>query len=262
MATRATTKRSTSRGRGPSGARPGSSCSRPRRSTPGGATSWRAAGRSFPGFGSTRSTDSTPTRGAPRWRTSSRGARSCWSTTSCWVPTTRRGARPARRSPTGSTASPFTSRTTTSCSPRCRARRWRRCRPTSGAWAGASPGRPRSEATSTTTSGWGSPKSSSVARGGVQLHAAGREGGGASPAVGRSAAPIAAGVGIDWPTFFRERPGMSAFVLEDGAVYHTYSAYARGLDGLWGMYQWLDRAPRGRNESGLWWRRHDEYDKR
>jgi predicted dithiol-disulfide oxidoreductase (DUF899 family) len=73
---------------------------------------------------------------------------------------------------------------------------------------------------------------------------------------------IAAGVGTDWPTFFRERPGMSAFVLEDGAVYHTYSAYARGLDGLWGMYQWLDRAPRGRNETGLWWRRHDEYDKR
>ena len=73
---------------------------------------------------------------------------------------------------------------------------------------------------------------------------------------------IAAGVGTDWPTFFRERPGMSAFVLEDGAVYHTYSAYARGLDGLWGMYQWLDRAPKGRNETGLWWRRHDEYDKR
>ncbi|WP_275285933.1 DUF899 family protein [Halomonas elongata] len=33
-----------------------------------------------------------------------------------------------------------------------------------------------------------------------------------------------------------------------------------GLDGLWGSYQWLDRAPRGRNESGgIWWRRHDEY---
>jgi predicted dithiol-disulfide oxidoreductase (DUF899 family) len=75
-------------------------------------------------------------------------------------------------------------------------------------------------------------------------------------------AQIAAGVGTDFPTFWRERPGMSAFVLEDGVVYHTYSAYARGLDGLWGMYQWLDRAPRGRNESGLWWRRHDEYDKR
>ena len=53
---------------------------------------------------------------------------------------------------------------------------------------------------------------------------------------------------------------MSAFVLEDGVVYHTYSTYARGLDGLWGMYQWLDRAPKGRNETGVWWRRHDEYD--
>ena len=43
---------------------------------------------------------------------------------------------------------------------------------------------------------------------------------------------------------------MSAFALEDGVVYHTYSTYARGLDGLWGMYQWLDRAPKGRNEQG------------
>jgi len=66
-------------------------------------------------------------------------------------------------------------------------------------------------------------------------------------------------VGTDWETYRREGPGMSAFALEDGAVYHTYSAYARGLDGLWGMYQWLDRAPRGRNETGMWWRRHDEY---
>lgn len=48
-------------------------------------------------------------------------------------------------------------------------------------------------------------------------------------------------------------------MLEDGIVYHNYSAYARGLDGIWGMYQWLDRAPKGRNESGIWWRRHDEY---
>jgi predicted dithiol-disulfide oxidoreductase (DUF899 family) len=67
-------------------------------------------------------------------------------------------------------------------------------------------------------------------------------------------------VGTDWETFRREGPGMSAFALEDGAVYHTYSAYERGLDGVWGMYQWLDRAPHGRNESGMWWRRHDEYD--
>jgi predicted dithiol-disulfide oxidoreductase (DUF899 family) len=65
--------------------------------------------------------------------------------------------------------------------------------------------------------------------------------------------------GTDWPTYTRERPGMSAFALDDGVVYHTYSAYARGLDGLWGMYQWLDRAPLGRNEDGPWWRRHDEY---
>jgi predicted dithiol-disulfide oxidoreductase (DUF899 family) len=67
-------------------------------------------------------------------------------------------------------------------------------------------------------------------------------------------------VGTDWATYRREGPGVSAFALEDGVVYHTYSAYERGLDGLWGMYQWLDRAPLGRNESGFWWRRHDEYD--
>jgi predicted dithiol-disulfide oxidoreductase (DUF899 family) len=70
---------------------------------------------------------------------------------------------------------------------------------------------------------------------------------------------FAAMCGTDVATYTRERPGMSAFALEDGIVYHTYSAYARGLDGLWGMYQWLDRAPKGRNETGVWWRRHDEY---
>jgi len=73
---------------------------------------------------------------------------------------------------------------------------------------------------------------------------------------------IAAMTGTDAATYTRERPGVSAFVREDGAVYHTYSAYARGLDGLWGMYQWLDRAPMGRNEEGIWWRRRDEYGKR
>jgi predicted dithiol-disulfide oxidoreductase (DUF899 family) len=75
-------------------------------------------------------------------------------------------------------------------------------------------------------------------------------------------ATFAAMSGTDAATFMREKPGMSAFVLEDGVVYHTYSTYARGLDGLWGMYQWLDRAPRGRNETGVWWRRHDDYDER
>ena len=72
--------------------------------------------------------------------------------------------------------------------------------------------------------------------------------------------------GTDWATYARERPGMSAFALEDGVAHHTYSTYARGLDVLWGMYQWLDRAPRGRNETRgpgatlNWFRRHDEYD--
>jgi predicted dithiol-disulfide oxidoreductase (DUF899 family) len=68
--------------------------------------------------------------------------------------------------------------------------------------------------------------------------------------------------GTDVATYTRERPGMSAFVLENGVVYHAYSAYARGLDALWGGYQWLDRAPKGRNETGggVWWRRHDEYE--
>jgi predicted dithiol-disulfide oxidoreductase (DUF899 family) len=74
---------------------------------------------------------------------------------------------------------------------------------------------------------------------------------------------FAAMCGTDAPTYVRDRPGMSAFVRDDGAVYHTYTTYARGLDGLWGAYQWLDRAPRGRNETGgLWWRHHDAYDGR
>ena len=76
--------------------------------------------------------------------------------------------------------------------------------------------------------------------------------------------------GTDAATVTRETPGMSAFALEDGLVYHTYSTYTRGLDPLWGMYQWLDRAPLGRNETMVrgmgdlrgptWFRRHDEYE--
>ena len=80
------------------------------------------------------------------------------------------------------------------------------------------------------------------------------------PKGGSGGGSHAAMCGTDLATYIRERPGMSAFVLEDGIVYHTYSTYARGLDGLWGMYQWLDRAPKGRNETGVWWVRHDEYD--
>jgi predicted dithiol-disulfide oxidoreductase (DUF899 family) len=75
---------------------------------------------------------------------------------------------------------------------------------------------------------------------------------------------MAAMTGTDVATYTREAPGMSAFALEDGVIYHTYSTYARGLDALWGMYQWLDRAPRGRNETGVhvWLRHHDKYDQR
>ena len=85
---------------------------------------------------------------------------------------------------------------------------------------------------------------------------AGQEGGGAVVED-----QFAAMSGVDAPTYHRDRPGLSTFVLEDGVIYQTYSAYSRGVDGLWGMYQWLDRAPKGRNETGLWFRRHDEYDK-
>ncbi|HEY7004397.1 MAG TPA: DUF899 domain-containing protein [Gaiellaceae bacterium] len=78
-----------------------------------------------------------------------------------------------------------------------------------------------------------------------------------SPSEGLTA--VAAMTGTDAATFTRQGPGMSAFALEDGVVYHTYSAYARGVDALWGMFQWLDRAPRGRNETDIWIRRRDEY---
>ena len=76
---------------------------------------------------------------------------------------------------------------------------------------------------------------------------------------GPVATEFASRCGTDFATYRREGPGMSAFALDDGVIYHTYSAYSRGLDGLWGMYQWLDRAPLGRNETGGWWRRNDEY---
>jgi predicted dithiol-disulfide oxidoreductase (DUF899 family) len=100
-----------------------------------------------------------------------------------------------------------------------------------------------------------------------QRHAVSQSPGGREPERRARATPDgatkgAAMTGTDLRTYARERPGMSAFALEDGIVYHTYSTYARGLDGLWGMYQWLDRAPRGRNETGYWLRHRDKYDER
>jgi predicted dithiol-disulfide oxidoreductase (DUF899 family) len=58
-----------------------------------------------------------------------------------------------------------------------------------------------------------------------------------------------------------QREGMSAFAMEDGVVYHTYSTYDRGVEQLMGTYRYLDVAPLGRNEEApaAWWRRHDEY---
>jgi predicted dithiol-disulfide oxidoreductase (DUF899 family) len=60
-----------------------------------------------------------------------------------------------------------------------------------------------------------------------------------------------------------EGPGLSAFVLSEGVVYHTYSTYARGLEIVLGFYPLLDRVPKGRNEGDsteFWVRRHDEYE--
>jgi predicted dithiol-disulfide oxidoreductase (DUF899 family) len=65
---------------------------------------------------------------------------------------------------------------------------------------------------------------------------------------------------VAWRDWSGEQPGMSAFARVGDDVFHTYSAYARGLDGLWVMWQWLDRAPLGRDEGDLsWFHRHDEY---
>ncbi len=72
-------------------------------------------------------------------------------------------------------------------------------------------------------------------------------------------AELAAACGTDSEGYMTEGPGVSAFALEDGAVYHTYSSYARGAEFLMYYYPLLDRAPKGRNEPEFWIRRHDEY---
>lgn len=85
------------------------------------------------------------------------------------------------------------------------------------------------------------------------------------PQMDWSSNPVVAGFaaqsGTSAARYLRERPGMSAFIREDGTIYHTYSSYARGVDAIWSMYPWLDRAPKGRNEAGgMWWRHHDAYE--
>ena len=173
---------------------------------------------------------------------SSEDARSSSSIISCSGPSTRQGVRPARRSRTASIASLSTSQITTSPfpavsrAPLAKLQAFKRRMGWSFPWASSfgsdfnydfqasrSPRSSSSRGSSSTTS---SPRNVRRRR-----------------QVGDPLAEIAANLGRTWLRTRGKRPGMSAFALEDGLVYHTYSAYARGLDGLWGMYQWLDRAP-------------------
>jgi predicted dithiol-disulfide oxidoreductase (DUF899 family) len=74
---------------------------------------------------------------------------------------------------------------------------------------------------------------------------------------------LAASTGTDVAGYMTEAPGLSAFALSGGVVYHAYSCYARGGEFLLGFYPLLDRAPKGRNEGEppeFWVRRHDEYE--
>src|SRR5438445_1378607 len=191
-----------------------------------------------------------------RWRSCLTAAASCSRITSCSGRTTRRDARPARRSRTASTAPSSTSQITTSRSARCGAplpklRAYKRRMRWSFPWASSVDGDFNYDFHVThTEEEWESGAVEYNFRT-VDFRPAEQ-----SPVL----AEFASRVGTDFATYRREGPGMSAFALEDGVVYHTYSAYERGIDGLWGMYQWLDRAPLGRNETGFWWQRHDEYD--
>ena len=212
--------------------------------------------RELPWVPSRRTTASRPTRAAPRWPISSGGARSCSSTTSCSGPTTRAGCPACSAIADGFNGSPSTSKP----------RRddvggvARADRATAGVQAADGMDVPLGVLVrerlqhdfnvSVTEEQQRGGRSSTTSAAGPAA-AAGRDRGRRSPSGPRD--------GTDWATYPREAPGVSAFALEDGVVYHTYSAYARGLDGLWGMYQWLDRAPKGRNEDGLWFRRRDEY---
>jgi predicted dithiol-disulfide oxidoreductase (DUF899 family) len=88
-----------------------------------------------------------------------------------------------------------------------------------------------------------------------------------APMLERGAPPIvtqlASACGTDPAGYLADQPGLSAFALSDGAVHHTYSTSARGLEILMGFYPMLDRVPKGRDESPgeeFWIRRHDEYE--
>jgi predicted dithiol-disulfide oxidoreductase (DUF899 family) len=87
-----------------------------------------------------------------------------------------------------------------------------------------------------------------------------------APLLERGAPPVvtqlAAECGTQPAGYMTEQQALRAFALSDGVVYHTYSAYARGVEIVMGFYALLDRAPKGRNEGDstqFWLRRHDEY---
>jgi predicted dithiol-disulfide oxidoreductase (DUF899 family) len=75
---------------------------------------------------------------------------------------------------------------------------------------------------------------------------------------------MATASGTDVIGYVSESPALNAFAMDDGALYHTYSTTARGLEAVMGYYPILDRVPKGRDEEGeseFWLRRHDEYEK-
>jgi predicted dithiol-disulfide oxidoreductase (DUF899 family) len=86
-----------------------------------------------------------------------------------------------------------------------------------------------------------------------------------APRLGGNLGPVpglAAECGTDAAGYLAEGPVFSAFALEDGVVYHTYSTSTRGLEFMLGFYGFLDRAPKGRDEGDppeMWIHRHDEY---
>ena len=215
------------------------------KSSRGAATSWRGGGRSCRGFGSTRRIGSRPTRGAPRWRTSS-GALAA-PRLSLHV----RLRSPAHRRAPGMHRMLLGRRSLRRCHPPLERPRHhpRLCvdRPVAGA--------PGLQA----ANGLAIPVGF-VARERLQLH------------FGVAFTEEQRRNGADYNFRHADEPepqkeGMSVFALQDGAVHHTYSTYARGVEALMGTYQFLDLAPWGRNEDGLefpqaWWRRHDEYDQR
>ena len=176
----------------------------------------------------------------------------------CSDRTIRPAAIPVRRSPTVLTGSPCTSPTTTSCSGRYPARRFRSCRRSSSGWDGAFPW-VSSQGQATSIHDFNVSATEEQQRnGGAEYTTVAAATRSRRRRFRQSLAERSQGRRRACRGVARERPGLR-FVRENGVVYHTYSTYARGLDGIWGMYQWLDRAPKGRNEQGVWWRHHDSY---